>query len=124
MSTRHRTHRTRTRPAPPVGPGGVAHASAVLPEQLRRAAGYRIDGPEGRIGTLRALVPGDLGADPHLRVDVGLFVPTQVGIPLADVRGIDAKRRRVLVSRAPRIPRRGRASLARRVRSFLRVARA
>jgi hypothetical protein len=111
MTTRHHTHPRRTGelPGPDRAPD-VIHASAVLAEQLRRATGYRVDGPEGRIGTLRALVPGDLGADPLMRVDVGLFIRNEVGIPLADVHRVDGGRRRVLVSSVPRMPRRAGAA--------------
>lgn len=120
MSTRSHIQPTRTGSAPRHdGPADVVDTSTVLAERLRRAVGFRVDGPEGRVGTLRALVPGDLGTEPGLRVDVGLFIRREVGIPLRDVREVDPDRRRVLVARVPRIPRRGRAELARRVREFL-----
>jgi hypothetical protein len=100
----------------------AAHPTEVLAERLRRAVGFRVDGPEGRIGRVRALVPGDLGVVPQVRVDVGLFVRKEIRIPLDDVREVDRERRRVLVDSVPRIPRRGRAELARRVRRFVRTS--
>ena len=106
----------------PDRPTDVVRASAVLAERVRRAVGFRVDGPEGRIGTLRALVPGDLGAEPRMRVDVGLFIRRAVDIPLRDVREVDSERRRVLVHRVPTIPRRPRAELARVVRRFMRAS--
>jgi hypothetical protein len=120
MSTRPHIPPTRAGNVPRPGRStDVVDPSAVLAERLRRAVGFRVDGPEGRVGTLRALVPGDLGAEPRLRVDVGLFIRREVGVPLRDVREVDPDRRRVLVASVPRIPRRGRAELARRVRRFL-----
>ena len=121
MSTSRHIQPTWAGEAPPPArrPTDVVDTSGVLAERLRRALGFRVDGPEGRIGTLRALVPGDLGAEPRLRVDVGLFVRREIGIPLATVREIDAERRRVLVDTVPKIPRRARAEVARCVRRFV-----
>jgi len=120
MSTMPDIHPTWAGEAPRPGrPSDVIDASAVLAERIRRAVGFRVDGPEGRIGTLRALVPGDLGAEPRMRVDVGLFIRSEVGIPLGEVREVDSQRRRVLVDNVPKIPRRARAEVARCVRRFV-----
>jgi hypothetical protein len=123
MSTRLHSQTAETGEALRRGsPIDVTDASGVLAERLRRAVGFRVDGPAGRIGKVRALVPGDLGAVPQVRVDVGLFIRNEIGIPLDDVREVDRERRRVVVSSVPRIPRRGRAEHARRVRRFVRTS--
>jgi len=123
MSTRSHIHPTWDGAAPgPGGPTDVVDAAAVQAERLRRAVGFRVDGPEGRIGTLRAFVPGDLGAEPRMRVDVGLFIAREAGIPVRDVREVDPQRRRILVAGVPSIPRRGPAELARCVRRFVRAS--
>jgi hypothetical protein len=76
-----------------------------------------VDGPDGRIGTFRALVPGDLGTGPdRIRVDVGLFMRSSVCIPLSDVSHVDPGRRRVLVRTIPAMLRRTRADRARHLR--------
>jgi len=101
----------------------VIDASTALNERLRRAVGFRVDGPEGRVGTLSAFVPGDLGIRPgRLRVDVGVFLRRETEIPVADVCDIDLVRRRVVVRAAPRLPRPARAQVARRVRRFVHAA--
>jgi hypothetical protein len=124
MSARSRIHPSPAGDASwrPGGPAEVVDSSAVLEERLRRAVGFRVDGPEGRIGTLRAVVPGDVGAAPQTRVDVGLFVRREVAIPLSEVRQVDPERRRVVVGSVPRIRRPARAVLARQVRRYLRAA--
>jgi hypothetical protein len=107
-------------PPRPGRPAEVVDSSAVLAERMRCAAGFRVDGPEGRVGTVRAFVPGDLGTVPdRLRVDVGLFMRSSIWIPLRHVRHVDPERRRVLVRRVPTTPRRGHADIARRVRRFV-----
>ncbi|HEX5556031.1 MAG TPA: hypothetical protein VFX13_00275 [Gaiellales bacterium] len=54
-----------------------------------------------------------------MRVDVGLFIRNEVGIPLADVHRVDGGRRRVLVSSVPRMPRRAGAAPPRRLRGVV-----
>jgi hypothetical protein len=106
--------------ARPRRPADVVDSSAVLAERMRRAAGFRVDGPEGRVGTVRAFVPGDLGTGhDRVRVDIGLFMRSAIWVPLGDVRHVDMERRRVLVRSVPTIPRRGQADLARHVRRFV-----
>jgi len=86
----------------PGRPSDVVDSSVIVGERIRRAGGYRVDGPEGRIGTFRALVPGDLATGPdRIRVDVGLFARSSVCIPLSDVTHVDPGRRRVLVRSIP-----------------------
>jgi hypothetical protein len=113
-------------------PAGTAAGSAIvsdpderrrLIEQLRGAAGFRVDGPEGRIGILQGFDPGDAGKPGHIRVSIGLFIVKVVPISIADVVRADLSRRRVHVRVIPperRVP--GQA-LARRVRRFVRSRR-
>lgn len=90
---------------------------------LRAAAGYRVDGPDGRIGTLRGVVPADPAAPPEqLLVAFGLFIVTTAPIAVAEVRSVDVERRRILVATSPRPHRRRPAELARVVRRFVRTA--
>ncbi len=90
--------------------------------RLRRAVGYRVDGPDGRIGTLRAVTPDDAGGPPtRIRISVGLFIPATVEMPVAEVYAVDAVRGRVLVRTAPELPRRSPSGLARRFRRFART---
>jgi hypothetical protein len=124
MPMRPHTHRSPAagQAPPPNAAPDVIDASA-LNERLRRAAGFRVDGPEGRIGTLSALVPGDLGIRPdRLRVDVGVFLRREIEIPVGDVRAVEPVRRRVVVRAAPRLTRPARAEVARRVRRFVHAA--
>lgn len=96
---------------------------AALAPALRAAAGFRVDGPDGRIGVLRGVAPAEPAAPPaRLLVSIGLFVVTTVPIAVAEVRSVDADRRRIVVAAAPHVRRRQPAELARFVRRFVRTA--
>lgn len=97
---------------------GIALAPA-----LHTAAGFRVDGPDGRIGVLRGVAPAGPGGGPQrLLVSVGLFITITVSIAAADVVSVDVERRRIVVATTPPLPRRAPAELARRVRRFVRTA--
>ncbi len=89
-----------------------------LPADCR---GFRVDGPDGRIGVVRRLVPEAGGDRPqHLVVRTGLFIVRQVRIPVADVVEASPGLRRVVVRTAVRWPPRSRHDLRRVVRRLLR----
>ena len=97
--------------------------AAALVRTLRSAAGFRVDGPDGRIGVLRGVTPREPSAPPEqLLVSMGLFIVTTVSIEVAEVRSVDAARRRIVVAVTPQPERRRPAELARRIRRFVRVA--
>jgi hypothetical protein len=97
---------------------GIRPDPVVLAPQLRAAAGYRVDGPDGRIGVLYGVAPAEPTAPPErLLVSIGLFIVTTVSIGVADVRAVDVERRRIVVATTPR-PWRRSAGLARLVRRF------
>jgi hypothetical protein len=94
-----------------------------LIEQLRGAAGFRVDGPEGRIGILHGFDPGDAGKPGHSRVSMGLFIVKVVPISIVDVVRVDLLGRRVHVRVIPPPRRVSGQALARRVRRFVRSRR-
>jgi hypothetical protein len=93
-----------------------------LARSVRKAVGFRVDGPEGRIGVLTAVKPGDHGVETdHIEVSTGLFIVKPARIPVADVVGVDPVRRRVRVRVVPEWPEATRRETARRVRRFVRT---
>ncbi len=121
ISPRADAVRTAGRPTPDVV--GIRPDTAALAAALRAAAGFRVDGPDGRIGVLRGVAPAGPAEPPQrLLVAVGLFIITTVSIAVADVRSVDVQRRRIVVAATPPLPRRTPAELARRVRRFVRTA--
>lgn len=95
----------------------------MLAPVLRAAAGFRVDGPDGRIGVLYGVAPDEPTAPPErLLVSMGLFIVTTVSIPIGEVRSVDGERRRIIVATTPRTIRRSRARVARRVRRLVRMA--
>lgn len=96
----------------------------LLADQLRGAVGFRVDGPEGRIGVVRAVAPQDNGTPPgHIRVAMGLFIVKEVWIAVADVVRVDLAQRRVHVRVMPKQRRLTGRALERRVRRFVRAYR-
>jgi hypothetical protein len=86
---------------------------AALAPVLRSAAGFRVDGPDGRIGVLREVAPADRMVLPErLLVSFGLFIVTTLSIAVADVRSVDATRRRIVVATTPPLRQRSPADLA------------
>jgi hypothetical protein len=100
---------------------GIRPGAAALAPTLRAAAGYRVDGPDGRIGVLRGVAPPEPAAPPEqLVVSIGLFIITTVSIAVTEVRSVDVERRRIVVATTPPLRRHRPAGLARRVRRFIR----
>jgi hypothetical protein len=66
--------------------------------ELADSHGYRVDDPNGRVGTVDGVVAGAWSDRPDaIEVRVGLFRPAVVVVGVADVAGIDPARRRVLL---------------------------
>ena len=66
-----------------------------------RWAGFRLDGPVGRLGTIEAVGFDPATGEPAwLRVRTGLFVRRTVAIPFEDIDSIDPIRGRVTVTTA------------------------
>ena len=88
MSARSHIHPTWDGAAAgPARPTDVVDAAAVQAERLRRAVGFRVDGPEGRIGRLRAFVPGDVGGEARMRVDVAAHLLREGSASVAEIAG-------------------------------------
>jgi hypothetical protein len=120
ISPRADAAHTAGRPTPDVV--AIRPGVALVPT-LRTAAGFRVDGPDGRIGVLRGIAPARPAEQPErLLVAVGLFNINTVSIAVADVRSVDVERRRIVVATTPPLPRRTPAELAHRVRRFVRTA--
>ena len=64
-------------------------------------AGFRLDGPGGRLGTIEAVgFDPSTGEPAWLQVRTGLFVRRTVAIPFEDIESIDPIRGRVTVTTA------------------------
>jgi hypothetical protein len=64
-------------------------------------AGFRLDGPGGRLGTIEAVGFDPSSGEPAwLQVRTGLFVRRTVAIPFEDIESIDPIRGRVMVTTA------------------------
>jgi hypothetical protein len=93
-----------------------------LAGMLRAAVGFRVDGPEGRVGVLTAVVPEyDDGPPDRIEIATGLFIVTSVDAPFAEVASVDPLRCRVGIRVVPERRRASPREIARRVRRFLRV---
>jgi hypothetical protein len=120
-----RSPAARATPArrPPAMDVVSAASDARTRASLGAALGFRVDGPDGRIGVLRDLAPAEASATcQRLIVRTGLFLVTAVSVPVTDVVSVDAARRRILVRSTPQLAHRPPAELARHIRRFLRAA--
>jgi hypothetical protein len=85
--------------------GAVAMNTQIQPAErdldltaLGAASGYRVDDPNGRVGTVEAVVAGAWSEWPDaLEVRVGMFRPAILVVGVEDVAGVDTDRRRVLL---------------------------
>ena len=86
----------------------VAPRAPHRPTDLRAVEGFRVDGPDGRIGTVTSVSSTPSSAPPDtMHVVTGLFIVRVVPVPALDVLQIDDQRRRMLVRtmlRRPRTP--------------------
>jgi hypothetical protein len=75
---------------------------------IRGVEGFRVDGPDGRIGTVARVSSATAGAPPDtVEVVAGLFIVRVVPVAAAEIVQIDDERRRILVRtmlRRPRTP--------------------
>jgi hypothetical protein len=94
-----------------------------LAGMLRAADGFRVDGPDGRVGVLGAVIPdyGD-GLPDHIRITTGLFLIASVDVAFGQVVSVDPFARRVGISVVPECRRAARRQIAGRVRRFRRAA--
>jgi hypothetical protein len=66
-----------------------------------RCVGYRVDSPDGRIGSIAAVLPPRGGRrDVVVLVKTGLLTCSLTAVPSAAVGSVDASRRRVLLRRS------------------------
>jgi len=65
---------------------------------IRGVEGFRVDGPDGRIGTVTSVSSSTPGAAPDMiAVAAGLFIVRVVPVAAAEIVQIDDERRRILV---------------------------
>jgi hypothetical protein len=89
---------------------------------VRAAVGFRVDGPEGRVGVLSIVIPdyGD-GLPERIRITTGLFLTTSVEVAFGEVVSVDPFTRRIRIGSAVEPRRATRRQTARKLRRFLRV---
>jgi hypothetical protein len=93
-----------------------------LAGMLRAAEGFRVDGPDGRVGVLAAVVPDYGDGLPHrVEVRTGLFLVTSVDVPFGQVASVDPFARRVGISVVPEPRRATRRQTSGRIRRFRRA---
>jgi hypothetical protein len=68
---------------------------------LGESYGYRVDDPDGRVGTVDRVVAGAWSDRPDaIEVRVGLYRPAVLVVGAADVAAVDSARRRVLLGKS------------------------
>src|SRR5205823_2010381 len=78
----------------------IADQASSLAERHDQCAGYRVDGPTGRIGTLDAVgFSAATGRPDCLQIRTGLFARRVVIVSIDEVTSVDPVRRRVNVTR-------------------------
>jgi hypothetical protein len=89
---------------------------------LRAAVGFRVDGPDGRLGVLTAVVP-DFGErlPERIRIVSGLYLIASVDVPFVHVVRVDPLGRRVDIDVIPALRSASRRQAARNVHRFLRA---
>ncbi|MGH3428878.1 MAG: hypothetical protein ACRDQZ_15155 [Mycobacteriales bacterium] len=116
--------RARQSSVPGVGPDVVSFRDERRREamMLREAVGFRVDGPEGRVGVLTAVVP-DFGENlpDRIQIATGLFLVASLDVPFGEVVSVDPYRRRVGIGVLPTRRRLSRRQAARNVHRFLRL---
>ncbi len=66
-------------------------------DDLATCVGYRVDSPDGRVGSVAAVLPSGEGRRGALLVHTGLLSCALSAVPLEQVERIDAARRRVVL---------------------------
>jgi hypothetical protein len=86
----------------------VATPSRSHGADIRGVEGFRVDGPDGRIGTVASVSASTAGAPADtIHVATGLFIVRVVAVAAAEIVQIDDGRHRILVRtmlRRPRTP--------------------
>ena len=67
---------------------------------LGHCEGFRVDGPEGRVGIVEAVL-GEEDAPTKLAVREGLFALRTVYVPIEEVAEIQPRAERILLRRTP-----------------------
>ena len=65
---------------------------------LARCEGFRVDGADGRVGTVTGVRTGSDGAPAWLDVRIGLIVRRHLAIKIEDVRSVDQTSRRIVTA--------------------------
>ncbi len=108
----------------PAGPDVVSARDEQrrLAGMLRAGVGFRVDGPDGRVGVVSAVVP-DYGGGPPERIEIatGLFLVRSVNVPFGQVTGVDPFSRRVAIGAVPEGRSQTRQQVAGAVRRFRRA---
>jgi hypothetical protein len=64
--------------------------------RIDRCEGFRVDGPDGRVGRVDAIdLDGTTGEPARLQVRTGLFVRRTVAVSVRDIDSVDTARQRV-----------------------------
>jgi hypothetical protein len=92
MKHAHARSEVRGRSGPETGRARVDGRGAA------HSLGFRVDGPDGRLGTVVATLFGSFLESPDaLEVRVGLFHPRTVVVPIDAVSNVDLDRKRLLL---------------------------
>jgi hypothetical protein len=70
---------------------------------LRRCEGFRVDGPDGRLGHVRSIRFGSTAEPEALEVRVGLFGRRSFLIPASDIVEAVPEERRLVLAGSPRL---------------------
>jgi hypothetical protein len=74
--------------------------------RLTGVEGFRVDGPEGRVGYVQRVSSATSGDPPDtLHVATGLFIVRVVPVPASDIIDVQRERRRLVIRRMVRRPR-------------------
>jgi hypothetical protein len=84
---------------------GGAHTQSILGRDywLRRCEGFRVDGPEGRIGHVYSIRFGGSAEPDLLEVRAGLLGRRMLLIPVAQVAEVIPEERRLVLAGSPRL---------------------
>ena len=72
-------------------------------EGLRGCEGFRVDGPEGRIGHVRGVRFGSSGQAEVIEVRAGLLGQRTLLIPAGEVAEVSPEQRRLILRGSPRL---------------------
>jgi len=74
--------------------------------RLAGVEGFRVDGPEGRVGYVKSVSSETRGSAPDtLHVATGLFMVRVVPVPVSEIVDVEPERRRLVIRRMVRRPR-------------------